>query len=130
MSLVLLAQTELAEDRAERAAGLLVESAAIYRAIGNLLYVPWCLEGLAGLAAAQGAWKRAARFCGARDALRARLGAPIPPCYPAGYAHMVASIHAALGETGFAAAHAEGEGLPAEAALEEASMSMLGDAAL
>ena len=120
MSLVLLAHAELAEDQAGRAATLLAESAEIYHAIGNLLYVPWCLEGLAEVAAAQGEWERAARFCGARDALRARLGSPIPPCHPEGYARMLASVRAAIGETGFAAARAEGERLSAEAALEEA----------
>jgi hypothetical protein len=41
-------------------------------AIGNPLYVPWCLEGLAGVAAARGEWPRAARLCGARDTLRKR----------------------------------------------------------
>jgi tetratricopeptide (TPR) repeat protein len=127
MSLVLLAQTELAEDQTERAAILLSESAAIYRAIGNLLYVPWCLEGLAGLAAARGEWEPAARFCGARDALRASLGAPIPPCDPAGYARTLSRVQAALGEAGVAAAHTEGAELSVEAALEAADV-MRGDA--
>ena len=121
MSLVLLAHVELAEGEAERARTLVVESAAIYRAIGNLLYVPWCLEGLAGVAAAQGAWERAARLCGARDALRTRLASPIPPCHPEGYARTLASVRAALGEEAFAAAHAVGAGLTPDAALAGAN---------
>ena len=69
MSLVLLAHVELAEGEAERAETLLVESAAIYRAIGNLLYVPWCLEGLAGVAAApRRVGARGAALRGARRA--------------------------------------------------------------
>jgi hypothetical protein len=96
---------------------MVIESAMIYRAIGNLLYVPWCLEGLAGVAAAQGAWDRAARLCGARDALRTRFASPIPPCHPEGYARTLAGVRAALGEEGLAAAHAAGAGLTPEAAL-------------
>jgi predicted ATPase/transcriptional regulator with XRE-family HTH domain len=127
MSLTLLAQVELAASETERAQTLLVESAAIYRAIGNLLYVPWYLEGLAGVAAARREWERAARLCGARDALRVRLVSPLPPCHPEGYARTLASIRAAIGEAGFAAAHAEGEELSAEAALEEGPVTMLGE---
>jgi ATP/maltotriose-dependent transcriptional regulator MalT len=123
MSLAFLAHVELAGGEVEHARTLLVESAAIYRAIGNLLYVPWCLEGLAGVAAARGEWERAAQLCGARDALRARLAAPIPPCYPAGYANTLSGARAALGEERFAAAHAEGEGMSAEAALDQVTVS-------
>jgi predicted ATPase/transcriptional regulator with XRE-family HTH domain len=121
MSLVLLAQVNLADGETEDARALLVESAAIYRAIGNLLYVPWCLEGLAGVAAAQGEWKRAARLCGAREALCARLGSPISPCHPEGYASTLASIQTALGDVAFAATYAEGEAIPVEVVLADAA---------
>lgn len=127
LSLTLLAQVELSDGETGRAAALLAESAAIYRAIGNLLYVPWCLEGLAGVAAARGGWEHAARLCGARDALRERLGTPMPPAYPTGYARTLASIRAALGEERFAAAHAKGEGLSTEAALADAPASRPGE---
>jgi len=120
MCLVFLAHVELAEGEAGRAQTLLLESAAIYRAIGNLLYVPWCLEGLAGVAASLGAWERAARLCGAREALRARLASPLPPCHPDGYARTVESIRAALGDERFVSTRAEGEALSAEAALAAA----------
>lgn len=117
LSLTLLAHAELAGDQVGRAAALLAESAAIYRDIGNLLYVPWCLEGLAGVAAAQGKWERAARLCGARDALRAKLATPIPPCHPEGYTRVLQSIRTAIGEAAFAVAHAAGANLPVEVAL-------------
>ena len=123
LSLVLLAQVELAEGAVGRAAALLAEGAAIYRAIGNLLYVPWCLEGLAGVAAARGEWRQAARLCGARDALRVRTGS-LPPCHPEGYARTLARLREALGEERFAAAHAEGEGLSTEAVLADAPTSL------
>jgi hypothetical protein len=100
---------------------VLLVSAALLQAIGNQFYVPWCLEGLTGVAAARGEWARAARLCGARDALRARLGSPLPPVHPADYAGTLASIGAALGEEGFAVMHAEGGGLSAEEALAAAA---------
>jgi hypothetical protein len=56
-----------------RAATLLAESAPLFQAIGNPLYVPWCLEGRR-CGAREG---RAALLCRARDTLRERLGAPL-----------------------------------------------------
>ena len=120
MSLVTLGQVELAAGDAGRARVLLGESAALFKAIGNPLYVPWCLEGLAGVAAARGEWGRAARLCGARDALSERLGFPLPPAHPAGYAATLAAVRAALGDDDFAAACAAGAGLSPERALAEA----------
>ena len=73
-------------------------------------------------------WERAARLCGARDALRARLGPPLPPAHPAGYAGTLAGIRAALGDDGFAAAHEDGMALPLERALAEAAAIMAGAA--
>ena len=78
MSLALLGHVELADGEIGRAAALLTESAELLRAIGNPLYLPWCLEGLAGVAAARGQWERAAQLCGARDAIRASRAAPLP----------------------------------------------------
>lgn len=119
MSLVILAHVELAEDNLDDAESHLATSAAIYQRIGNLLYVPWCLEGLARVAAGRGDWTHAARLSGACDALRARLGSPIPPCHPEGYADTLKHVHAALGEAEFAAAHAEGSGWSAESILAD-----------
>jgi tetratricopeptide (TPR) repeat protein len=120
MSLALLAQVELAAGEAEKAQTLLAESAAIFGAIGNLLYAPWCLEGLAGVAAVHGEWERAAQICGVRDALHDRMGAFIPPAHPAGYGRTLATIRAALGAERFATTHAEGKALSAEEALAAA----------
>ena len=50
-----------------------------------MVYFPWCLEALAGLAAAQGDLERAAELAAARDALREQIGVFLPPVYPAGY---------------------------------------------
>jgi tetratricopeptide (TPR) repeat protein len=111
MALTMLGQVELASGNPSRAVVLLDESAALFRSIGNLLYLPWCLEGLAGVAAARGEWARAARLGGARDSLCARLGFPLPPAHPAGYAATLAAARAALGDEAFAAAREAGRAL-------------------
>ncbi len=91
--------------------------------IGNALYLPWCLEGLAGVAAARRAWELAARLCGARDALHARLGLGMPPADPNAYAHTLARSRAELGDAAFAAAHEAGRALSPDQALAEAGMA-------
>ena len=85
MSLMLLGHVDLADGDNTRAQALLAEAASLFQATGNLMYLPWCLEGLAGLAAAQGDYERAAELDGARDALRAQIGVFLPPVHPAGY---------------------------------------------
>lgn len=120
MSLTLLGHVELGLEDAARASGLFDEAAPLFQAIGNPLYVPWCLEGLAGVAAARGAWEMAARLCGARDALHARLGLGVPPANPAAHASTVASSRAALGDDAFITAREAGGVLSPEQALAEA----------
>ena len=119
MSLTSLAHVELAAGEVARAELLLAEGAALFRTLGNLLYVPWCLEGLAGVAAARGEWERAARFCGLRDALRARIGPSLPPAHPSGYEATLTAIHAGLDEAAFTAEYAAGRTLPVDEALAE-----------
>jgi predicted ATPase/transcriptional regulator with XRE-family HTH domain len=119
IALALLGQVELAAGEIARAEALLSESAALHRGLGTPHSVPWCLEGLAGVAAARGAFERAARLAGALDAIRAQLGPSFPPAHPAGYADAIAATRAALGDEGFAAAHAAGTEMTLEAALAE-----------
>jgi hypothetical protein len=73
-------------------------------AIGNLMCVPWCLEGLACVAAARGDYAYAAELDGARERLCAQTGSRIPPVHPAAYARMVDSVRAAIGPIAFGAA--------------------------
>ncbi len=127
MSLMFLGHVELAEGNPEGAAAFFAEAAPIFQAIGNLLYLPWCLEGLAGVAAAQRAWELAARLCGARDALHATLGLGMPPADPSAYAGTLANSRAALGDDGFAAQHEAGRALSPERALVEAGAIQPGD---
>jgi ATP/maltotriose-dependent transcriptional regulator MalT len=105
----LLGHVALAAGAAERAEALCGESARLFAAIGNPLYLPWCVEGLAGVAAVRGDMARAAQLCGARDALWARLGGALPSAHAAGLARTLAAIRTALGEDACAAARAAGQ---------------------
>jgi predicted ATPase/transcriptional regulator with XRE-family HTH domain len=112
MSLMLLGQVDLADGDLSHAQVVLVEAGSLFQEIGNMVYQPWCLEGLAGLAAAGGNYERAAELAGARDALRDRIGVLLPPVHPAGYARTLEATRAALSPAAFAAAHARPAGQP------------------
>src|ERR1700760_917190 len=112
MSLMLLGQVHLAAGAPERARAVLPEAVALFQGTGNMVYLPWCLEGLAALATADGDFARAALIVGARDALRAQTGIGLPPVYPAGYAGMLITVRDHLGEAEFAATRARLAGQP------------------
>jgi predicted ATPase/DNA-binding XRE family transcriptional regulator/TolA-binding protein len=105
MSLTMLGHLRLAEGDPERARAELAEAAALFAATGNLVYLPWCLEALAGAAAAGHELSWAAELAGARDALRAQTGALLPPVHRAAYEQMLDMVRSGLGEADFAAAH-------------------------
>jgi predicted ATPase len=111
MSLMLLGHVDLAEGDDTHAQAVLAEAAALFQATGNMVYLPWCLEALAGLAAAQGDYERAAELAGARDALRDQIGVFLPPVHPAGYTRTLEAARAALGPAVFDAAHTRPAGL-------------------
>jgi ATP/maltotriose-dependent transcriptional regulator MalT len=106
MSLMLLGQVHLAAGEPEAARAVLADAGALFQATGNMVYLPWWLEGLATLAAADGDFARAGLIAGARDALRAQTGIALPPVYPAGYEGMLSMVRDHLGDTEFAAARA------------------------
>jgi DNA-binding CsgD family transcriptional regulator len=96
---------------------LFEESLAIARKVDDKLNIASCLEGLAGVVAAQGESVWAARLWGAAEGLREAIGAPIPPVERANYERAIAVAHAKLGERTFSAAWAEGRALTVEQAL-------------
>jgi hypothetical protein len=106
MSLTLVGHVDLADGDHARAQALLADAAALFADTGNLMYLQWCLEGLAGAAAARGDYERAAELDGARDALRAQTGVLLPPVYPAGYGRTLAAARAGLTPAAFDAARA------------------------
>jgi tetratricopeptide (TPR) repeat protein len=101
MTLALLGHVELRAGEVDRAQECLVEAASLHAALGNPLYVPWCVEGLAGLAAARSRFADAARLCGVCEAMRERVGPGLPMADPAGHEHTLAVARAALGEADF-----------------------------
>lgn len=90
-------------------------------------WVPWCLEGLAGLAATCGAWAHAGRLCGARDQLRVTLGCGLSPAAPASYARTLAEIREALGDDRYALAYETGSTWSLAEALAEAPLAVPAD---
>ena len=54
MSLTLLGHVDLADGDGPQAQARLAEAAVLFQSTGNMVYLPWCLEGLAGVAAAPG----------------------------------------------------------------------------
>ena len=112
MSLMLLGHVHLAEGNTLRAEAVLAEAGSLFQATGNMVYLPWCLEGLASLAAAQQDYGRAAELAGARDALRDQIGVFLPPVHPAGYRRALEVVRASLTAEAFEAAHARLAGQP------------------
>lgn len=125
--LTLLGHVALAAGDTAGARASLIESAGLFQVIGNPMWVPWCLEGLAGLAVEQGQWERAGRFCGARDALRAALGCGLPAAHPAGYARTLARIRETLGGDAWALACETGCNRSLSEALAEALSVAISD---
>jgi predicted ATPase/DNA-binding XRE family transcriptional regulator len=76
--------------------------------IGNL---PYCLEGLAGVALADGNPTRATVLASAADALRTRVQAPLPPAGRQFLEHYLALMQAQLDPRQFAAAWTTGQTL-------------------
>ena len=113
----LLGYSEMAVGDEALAYARVAKAAVNSRTIENPISIPWVREGLAGVAAARGAWELAARFRGARDALHASLGLGMPPAAPAMYARTIAGCRDALGEEGFESAHNAAGHLAPEQAL-------------
>ncbi|MGH8896269.1 MAG: BTAD domain-containing putative transcriptional regulator [Egibacteraceae bacterium] len=83
--------------------------------VGQRAGMPWhvaaTLEGLAALDGVAGQPDHAARLLGAAEAIRAGIGAPRWPSLRDDHERVVGVVRAALGETAFAAAQAEGRAL-------------------
>lgn len=112
MSTTQLGHVELAAGRIDVARALFAESAGVFQAIGNPLYLAWCLEGLAGIAVADKRWTRAAQLCAAREALLAKIAGDLQPMNPPGHEHTLATVDRELGATGIAVARNSAQDVP------------------
>jgi non-specific serine/threonine protein kinase len=109
----------VAYERGEyaRAAALLAESLRLVSDLGARDLLAHLLEGLAWVGMALGQPGRAARLGGAAKAVRGALHMPLVDADRGEHERVVATMRAALGEEGFAAAWAEGHTLSLEEAV-------------
>ncbi len=111
-----------AKDQKEfdAARSFLNESLTLLRAIGDKRLIAYALEAAAGAAAATERPEnlgRAAQLWGAAQALRAVLGAPMPPNEQATHEQEVAHTRAALGQPTFTDAWVQGGGMTLDQAV-------------
>ncbi|MBA3946617.1 MAG: AAA family ATPase [Herpetosiphonaceae bacterium] len=110
----------LFEGRYHEAAVLYRESLSIGCDLHDQLVINYTLDGLGGVAGALGQPVRAARLGGAAEALRERIGTPIPEAEQANHDAIVATIRAQLDEHTWTAAWSAGRALPLADAIAEA----------
>ena len=78
--------------------------------------VAGCVEGWVGLAASQNHVARAVRLCGAAEALRNAMGAPLSPADRTDHDRNLDTLRAKIDTATYAATWAEGQALPREQA--------------
>jgi predicted ATPase/DNA-binding SARP family transcriptional activator len=119
-ALLHLGRLARAEGDARTALARYVEARRALGAVGpDPVGAEW-LEGMGALAGALGDAARGARLLGAAEALRAAIGAPVPPHEASARDDDVAALAAALGAGPFEAAWRAGRSLDLAAALAEA----------
>jgi predicted ATPase/DNA-binding SARP family transcriptional activator len=101
------------------ASELLMEGLDLFRVLGHKLGIANALEELGALSAVQGDGVQAALRLGTAQALRERIGAPLPPVDRAAHDSLVAGCRAQVGETAFAEAWARGAARPWQEVVEE-----------
>jgi tetratricopeptide (TPR) repeat protein len=84
-----------------RARRALQESLSLHRERSNRGAIAWCLEGLAGVACAEGLPAQAARLFAAADALREAIGFPVPVGRRGRRERDMTAAREALGEAAF-----------------------------
>ncbi len=105
---------DYAQATARYASGL-----TLHWADGDRGRIAACLNGLGIVAALAGQAERAARLCGAAEALREAIGAPVPR-HRGRYERAIAAARAALEEPAFTAAWSAGRALTLRDAVSEA----------
>ena len=113
---VALNQNDLPEMR-----NALRESLALRTEVGDQGGTAWCLEKLANAAYVEKQYEKAVMIFGAAAALRAPINSVIDEADLPDYKRIIADLQAALGKEAFDSAWAEGESIPLEEIIEEAS---------
>jgi ATP/maltotriose-dependent transcriptional regulator MalT len=104
----------------QRSERLLEESLAVHKDLGDMGRVASVLEALAETAGALKRFELSARLFGAADAIREKVGAPLPPCERAEHDRVTASVHARIGDEEFSRLRAEGRAMSPEEAFSRA----------
>ena len=104
----------------ERSERLLKESLAVHKDLGDMGRVASVLEALAETAGALKRYELSARLFGAADAIREKIGAPVPPCERAEHDRVTASVHARIGDEEFSRLRTEGRAMSPEEAFSRA----------
>lgn len=104
----------------DRARAVLREGVTLGQRVGNKWYVIQALEGLAGVATAQGDWEQGARLFGAVEGLARTTGIAVHPADRAVNDRYLDAIRNGLDETAFASAWEAGIALPLEQAVADA----------
>jgi tetratricopeptide (TPR) repeat protein len=94
------------------------DSLTLFRSIGNRLGIATVVESFASIAVKDNKSDRAALLWGAAEALRAKIGSPLPPYEREEYARDVAEARHALGDQAFLAAWEQGRNMTMEEAAE------------
>jgi predicted ATPase/DNA-binding SARP family transcriptional activator len=121
ISLASLGEVALAKGEWEQAATFYKESLVLMQSTGSQWYIALTLIGMAGAAVGQGQVERAARLLGAGQALIEVMGGRLPPIDRRVYERNMGAAQAALGESKFTAALAEGRAMSLETVLAYAS---------
>jgi adenylate cyclase len=118
LSLNTLADVVLDEGKFADARPLLDESLGISRELGDQTAIAYLIEDYAGLAAAEARPEKTLRLAGFADALRASIGAPLPPSEQARVDRMIAPARQALPDFTVTAEWEVGRSLGLEQAIE------------
>ena len=122
LTIALIYQGQVASilGRTEQAGAAFQEGLKLSREWDSAWGLAECLEGLAVVAGGQSQPERAARLLGAASRLREAIGAPVHPVDRADHERAVQASQAALGETAYAAAWADGQGMSVDQVIEYA----------
>jgi predicted ATPase/class 3 adenylate cyclase len=115
-----LALVAMNQGHNERARALVEESLALSRELDHKLHIADALNAAGRMAGERGEALRVARLCGAADALREAIRAPLPPAKHAAVRPYLNAARWQLGEAAWEEAHVEGQSMTVEEAVSYA----------
>jgi predicted ATPase/class 3 adenylate cyclase len=116
-TLALAGRVSIAQGNVLEARGLLTEGLALAQELGLTARIPWLIEGLGEVAAAEAQFDRAIRLAGAASVQRASIPAPASPTEQMQLEQWLAPTRAVAGAAAALAAWSAGRSLPLEQAI-------------